>query len=328
LPTNLPPDFFNAEKRFRLAKSAAEKAACLEEMLSLIPKHKGTDHLRADYRRQLSKLKSSTQTPKKTSVQISAFRVEREGAAQVAVVGATNTGKSSLVAALTNAEPAISEAPYTTWRPMPGMMDLDGAQIQLIDTPPLDREYLEPELIDLIRRVDLILLVVDLQADPVEQLAASLATLADNQILTAYQSDDEPVERLAPSLPVLVLANKCDDESLDELCEIFREMMGEDRPVLAVSALTGRNFTQLKEAVFQRLDLVRIYSKTPGEEPDLEAPFVLKYGATVEELAGRVHKDFQEQLKFAKVWGSTAFDGQMVQRDYVLQDGDIIELHI
>jgi ribosome-interacting GTPase 1 len=303
-------------------------------MLSLIPKHKGTDHLRADYRRQLSKLKSEAQTHKKTSAQPSAFRVAREGAGQAALVGTANAGKSSLLAALTNAEPEISEAPYPTWRPAPGMMDADGAPIQLIDTPPLDREYLEPELIDLIRRTDLLLLVVDLQADPIEELKRLTNILGEHYIITHESGATSPAgEMQAESrptiyLPALVLANKCDDESLDELCLLFQEMMEGDWPVLAVSAQTGRNLERLKQAVFERLNLVRIYAKAPGKEPDLEAPFVLKKGSTVEELAAHVHKDFLEKLKFARVWGSSVFDGQMVQRDYVLQDGDIVELHI
>jgi hypothetical protein len=353
MPTNLPPEYFEAEKRFRLARSPAEKIACLEEMLSLIPKHKGTDHLRADYRRQLSKLKSSAQAHKKTGTQPSAFRIPREGAGQIAVIGATNTGKSSLVAALTNAEPEISEMPYTTRRPLPGMMAAGGAPIQLIDTPPLDRNWrLEPELIDLIRRADLILLVVDLQADPVEQLEKVVAILEDNAIIPAHRrakyhgsgEERQPSlkmrskgvdaavsaqleSRLATYHPVLVVANKCDDESLDELCAIFREMLDAEWLLEAVSARTGRNLDRLKQVVFDQLGLVRIYAKPPGRPTDLEAPFVLRKGATVEDLAGRVHKDILENLKFARVWGSTAFDGQMVQRDYVLHDGDIVELH-
>lgn len=328
MPTNLPPECFDIERRFRLAKSPTEKIACLEEMLSIIPKHKGTDHLRADYRRQLSKLKSAAQARKKSGTQPSAFRIEREGAAQVVVVGAANTGKSALVAALTKAEPEISPAPYTTWRPTPGMLEIGGAQIQLVDTPPLDREYLEPELIDLIRRADLVLLMVDLQGDPLEQLDRSVAALEENRIVPRHREGAYPTERLVTFLPFLVLINKCDDESWDEICQVFQELLTEEWSILAVSVKTGRNLDQLKQALFDALGLVRIYSKAPGRAPDLGTPFVLREGATVEDFAGRVHKDFLTKLKFARVWGSTEFAGQMVQRDYVLRDGDIVELRI
>lgn len=328
MPTNLPPDYFEAEQRFRLAKSNAEKIACLEEMLSTIPKHKGTDKLRADYRRQISRLKSEGHTRKGAAVQLSAFRIEKEGAGQVVVVGASNVGKSSLVAALSNAEPEISEVPFTTWAPLPGMMVVNKVQVQLIDTPPLDRDYLEPELVDLIRRADLIWLVVDLYADPVHQLEQSITRLEQNRIVPSHRRGNYPAERLLSAIPLLVVANKCDDESLDEVCAIFCELLEEEWPILPVSARTGRNLDRLKAWVFDQLDLVRVYSKAPGKEPDYEAPFVIKRGTTLEEFAGKIHQDFQKKLKFARVWGSTAFDGQMVQRDYILQDGDVVELRI
>jgi ribosome-interacting GTPase 1 len=207
------------------------------------------------------------------------------------------------------------------------MLDFEGVQIQLVDTPPLDREYLEPELIDLIRRSDLILLVVDLQTDPERQLEKTIATLEQNHILPAHRRDRYTGGEEVTFIPLLVVANKCDDESLDEICQVFHELLAEDWPALAVSARTGRDLEKLKRAVFDQLHLVRIYSRAPGKEPDFNAPFVMKQGATLEEFAGRIHKDFLEKLKFARVWGSTAFDGQMVQRDYPLQDGDIVELH-
>jgi ribosome-interacting GTPase 1 len=129
-------------------------------------------------------------------------------------------------------------------------------------------------------------------------------------------------------VPLLVLANKYDDEEVDENFEIFCELLEGDWPLLPISATTGRNLEQLKQVVFQQLEIVRIYSKAPGQEPDFSAPFVLKKGSTVAEFARKVHKDFYEQLKTARVWGSAVFDGQMVKRDHLLQDGDVVELHI
>lgn len=328
MPTNLPPDFYEVEKRYRLAKSPAEKIACLEEMLSIIPKHKGTDHIRADYRRQISKLKSESKTQKGGSIHVSAFRIDREGAGQVVVLGSTNVGKSALVDALTNASPEVAPTPYTTWRPTPGMMLVDNVQIQLIDTPPLDREYLEPELIDLIRRADLLLLVLDLQTHPDQQLEQTIDILRQNRIIPEHMKDHIEVEEYVWYVPLIVLTNKCDDESLDEICQILRELLEDDWPILSVSASTGRNLDLLRQTVFEQLELIRVYSKAPDEEPDFSEPIVLKKGATLEEFSKEIHKDFLEKLKFARVWGSSAFEGQMVQRDYVLQDGDVVELRI
>lgn len=328
MPTNLPPEALAAEKRYREAETVEDKIACLEEYLSLIPKHKGTDHLRADLRRQLSKLKASAQARKKTGKQDSAFRIEREGAGQVAVVGLTNVGKSSLVAALTNATPEVSEAPYTTWEPTPGMMPVENVQIQLIDTPPLSREYVEPELLNLIRRTDLVLLVVDVQTDPLHQLAEAVAILREHRIIPLHHLDRYTDERQPTVKPFLVLANKCDDADTDEVFDIFCALLEDRWPLLPVSAATGRYLERLKQAVFAQLGIMRIYAKPPGREPDFSAPFVMKQGSTVEEFAARVHRDFYENLKSARVWGSAAFDGQPVGRDYILHDGDVVELRL
>ena len=153
MPTNLPPEYFNAEERYRAAETPDEKIRTLEELISTIPKHKGTDKLRADLRRKLSKFKASAETRKGAGKRESVYNIDREGAGQVAVVGFANTGKSSLVAGLTNASPEVAEFPFTTWIPTPGMLLIDNVQVQLIDTPPLNRDFVEPELMDLLRQV-------------------------------------------------------------------------------------------------------------------------------------------------------------------------------
>jgi hypothetical protein len=96
--------------------------------------------------------------------------------------------------------------------------------------------------------------------------------------------------------------------------------------LLPVSAETGRNLDWLRRAVFDRLEIIRVYSKPPGEEPDLSAPFVMEKGGTVEDFATKVHQDFLQTLKSARIWGEGVYDGQMVGRDHVLHDGDVVEL--
>ncbi|RME46821.1 MAG: TGS domain-containing protein [Chloroflexi bacterium] len=328
MPTNLPPEALEAEQRYREARTIEEKIARLEEFISAIPKHKGTDKLRADLRRRLSKLRSSAQSRKKVSRQLSPYHIDREGAGQVVVIGPANVGKSALVDALTNAAPEVSPAPYTTWQPTPGMMPVYDIQVQLIDTPPLTREYVEPEFLDLIRRADLVLLMVDLLTDPIEQLEDTVAVLLENRIVPQhlkerYANQDQ---RRPTFVPLLVLVNKNDDETTDEIYEIFLGLLEDEWPLIPISVATGRNLDRLKQAVFEHLGVIRVYSKAPGKPPDLDVPFVLKKGSTVEEFAGKVHQDFLRNLKAARVWGSVPFDGQMVPRDYVLQDGDVVEL--
>ena len=328
MPTNLPPDYFEAEKRFREAKTPTDKITCLEEMLTIMPKHKGTDKLRAGLRKRISKLKDTVQGKKGLGKQTSAFRIDKEGAGQVAVIGPANVGKSALVAAVTNAGPEVADFPHTTWKPTPGMMPVEDIQIQLVDTPPLGKDYIEPELMDLIRRADLILLVVDLQTDPVQQLEDTVSLLEEHRIVAYRLKDHYAGHRGLTFVPILVYANKNDDESSEENFEIFRELLEDDWPMVSGSAGTGRNLEDLKSALVERLEVMRVYSKARGKEPDLSTPFVLKRGSNVSDFAGKVHKDFAERLKIARVWGEAVFDGQMVQRDHVLQDGDVVELHI
>jgi uncharacterized protein len=329
MPTNLPPDYFEVERRYRQAADPNEKAALLEEMYALVPKHKGTDHLRADMRRQLSKLNQEVQAQKRKGGQVSSYQVEREGAGQAVLIGPSNTGKSALLAALTHAEPEVSPGLFTTWKPLPGMMPVMDIQVQLVDTPALEAQFSEPGLFHLIRLSDLVLLVVDIHADPLGQVADALLLLRQHRIAPQPKAvvPDGNEERIT-FLPFMVLVNKIDDEGQDELFTICCELLDADWPILPVSALTCRNFEPLKTRVFELLEIVRVYAKPPGRAADLERPFVLNHGETVHDLARKVHRDFYEHLKSARVWGSAEFPGQMVTRDYLLEDGDIVELKI
>jgi ribosome-interacting GTPase 1 len=328
MPTNLPPDYFEIEKRYRAAQSDREKIELIEEMLSVVPKHKGTDHLRADLRRRLSKLKSRPQSKKGASKRESAFHVDKEGAGQVMVVGPANVGKSTLVAALTHATPEVSAAPYTTWQPVPGMMHFEDIQIQLVDTPSLNPDFIEPALMDLIRRADLILALVDLQTFPIQQLEDTIALLEQNRIVPRRWQNQYDDPRRIVFVPLQVLANKNDDERSDGDFQVLCELLEENWPLLSISATTGRNLERLRTLVYERLEIMRIYSKPPGQPPDLSAPFVMHQGGTIHDLAGAVHQDFARKLKSARVWGTGVYDGQMVGRDHILHDGDIVELRI
>lgn len=326
MPANLPPGYFEVEKQYKAATSPEEQVALLEELISTIPKHKGTDHLRADLRRKLSKLKETAQTRKKTGRASSAYHIDPEGAGQVVLVGATNVGKSALVDALTSASPEVSAAPFTTWTPTPGMMLVENVPIQLIDTPPLNPDYVDPEMLNLLRRCNLVLLLVDVQADPVEQLQEAITLLHENRIIAEHRQHTYSGLRRPTVKPFYVLANKCDDDSCDEVFDIFCELLDEEWPMLRASATTGRHIEQFKWAIFEKLGVMRIYAKPPGEEPALDAPFIMGVGGTVEEFARKVHRDFYDNLKSARVWGHGVHDGQQVGREHVLHDEDVVEL--
>jgi ribosome-interacting GTPase 1 len=328
MPANLPPMYFDAEKRFREARTPESKIEALEEMLTIMPKHKGTDKLRADLRRRIAKLKELAQQKKGGAKRDAAYVVEKEGAAQVLVVGAPNTGKSSLVAALTNASPEVGEFPHTTWRPTPGMAPYENIQFQLVDTPPITRDYLDPGMSDLMRRTDILLILVDLHDDPLQQLEESLTILQELRIYPV----DFPIPGSLKKPPfikkILVAANKVDNEDHLEDYHAFLELSEVDLPCTWISSGSGRNLNGLLQSLYELSGIIRVYTKVPGKEPNKKAPFVLPKMATLEELAAKIHKDFVSKLKFAKIWGTGVFDGQMVQRDYVLQDGDVVEIHI
>ncbi len=325
MPTNLPPDYFKIEEEFRKARSNEEKIALLKEMMSVVPKHKGTDRLRADLRRKLAALKRA---PKKKAVARyqTPYHIEREGAGQVVVVGPPNTGKSALLRALTNATPEVAPYPFTTWTPTPGMMPFENIQIQLIDTPPLNEDHVEPEMMNLIRRVDLVLLVVDLQGYPIQEFEDAMALLEEYRIAPSHHAQASEAEKGWSLKPFLVLVNKSDHPGDDDDVAVLQELFGDEWTLLPVSAETGRNLDQMKRAVFDLLEIIRVYSKPPGQEADRERPFVMEKGSTVEDFAAKVHQDFLETLKTARVWGEGVYDGQMAGRDHVLHDGDVVEL--
>jgi len=329
MPTNLPADYYNAEERFRSATTPEDKVKFLEEMLSTIPKHKGTDHLRADLRKKLSKFKTATMSKKVSKKQVSPYHINKEGAGQIVIIGCTNAGKSSLVQSQTNAEPEVSEVPFTTWSPTPGMMQIENIQVQLIDTPPFSEEYIDPEFLNLIRRVDLVLIMLDLHTDPVQQLNFIYKKLQENRIAPQHLEGTVEVEGFLLYVPSLVVVNKYDSEEYEEHYQIFKHLLDRDYPMLPFSTKTNYNMDLFKGTIFDILGVIRVYSKAPGKDPDLTAPFVIEKGTLLEEFAGKVHKDFQDKLKSARIWGTSAdFEGQLVSRDHVLEDEEVVELQI
>jgi len=324
MPANLPPQYYEVEKKYRSAKTVEDKLAALEEMLAIMPKHKGTDKLQADVKRRISKLK--TQEQKKSGKRTSGFQIKPEGAGQVVLVGPPNAGKSSLLRALTRAEPEIADYPFTTRTPMAGMAAFEDAQIQLVDLPPLTEDFMETWLPDQVRRADLVLVLLDLSGDPLHQLETVEKILAEKRIfLAGGRRPEEPV--IGVVKPCLLAANKLDHPEAEDTLILFQEMLGADRPVLPMSIHRADNLSRLPRLLFQALGVIRVYTKAPGKPADHRTPYVVPQGSTVLDLAAKVHKDMAETFQFARIWGGEKYDGQMVQRDYVLRDKDIIEIH-
>jgi len=326
MPTNLPPHYFEVEKIYREAKTAQEKIAALEEMLAIMPKHKGTDHLKADLRKKIAKLTQSVD--KKTATQRASMVIQKEGAAQLLILGQPNAGKSQLIATLTNASPPVADYPFTTQTATPGMMEFENIQIQLVDTPPLIADSAQPWLPPNLVRADALLVVVDLIDDPLEQMETIANELVKMRIDIGIVQVDEEQSAARRRKKTLIIGNKIDLDGARQNYEVLQELYQDKLPVLAISASKGTGLEELKLRIFQMLDIIRVYTKTPGQTPDLNDPIVLQRGSTLEDAAAEVHKDFRARLKYARIWGSGKHDGIMVKRDHILQDGDIIELHV
>jgi len=328
MPANLSPDYYEAEKHYKEARTDEERIEALQEMLAVIPKHKGTDKMQADLKHRISKLKEESQKKKGAVKQKSMFFIESEGAAQLLIIGPPNTGKSSLVATLTNASPEISPFSHTTHKPTPGMAMFENVQFQLIDTPPMTEEYVDPQMIDMIRRSDILVILLDITSDLIGQYEYIVSELAANRIFPEGTDLEEGVKRPAMFKKIIVLVNKVDARSQIEDFNTFTELVDLKTPTIPISILNNINLNTFLKTVFDLSRIIRVYSKYPGREPDLNEPFVIPRDSTLEDLAGKIHKDFLTKLKFARVWGKSAHSGQMIQRDHVLQDGDIVELHI
>jgi ribosome-interacting GTPase 1 len=328
MPANLPPQYYEAEKRYREAKEPQDKLKILHEMFAIMPKHKGTDKLQADLKFRISKLKKELQQKKKASRRDQYF-VEKEGAASVVLIGAPNVGKSQILSSLTNATPEIAPYPYTTLKPLCGMMPFENIQIQLVDTPPISSDFMEPWLSGIIRHADLILLAADLGSENmIEETETVFQRLEEYKIqLESEEKETNPMDGIAHKKTSL-LGNKSDLEKAEENLVVLKELYGQRFPVIFISAQKGTNLEGLKRHIFERLEIIRIYTKVPGKKADFEDPVILKIGSTPLDAARAIHKDFAFNLKYARIWGTGVYDGQMVQKDFVLKDGHVVEFHI
>ncbi len=325
MPANLPLDYFEAERRYKQASTTAEKVAALEDLMATVPKHKGTDHLRADLRRKLSQLnkEAQEQRKKKGGGRDSLYNIPREGAAQVAIVGFANSGKSSILANLTKAAPVIADYPLSTVLPCPGMMPYEDIQIQLVDLPPIPNETTDGWVSGIMRVADALLIVIDLAEDAEVQMELLLDQIGRWNIRTEKPRDGETrvlVKR------TLAAANKKDLPGAAGHFEALKAAFGSRYPMVALSCLKKDGLEDLKQEIFRLASVIRVYSKPPGKEPDLSMPYTVPIGSTVMDVAEKVHKDFVTKLKYARVWGSAKFEGMRVERTHVLKDRDIIEL--
>jgi uncharacterized protein len=322
LPANLTPQYYAAEENYKRAGSPEAKVKALQEMLAIIPKHKGTERLQGDIKKKIARLKEEGKKKKQTSGGFNPFGVEKQGAGQVVLAGYPNSGKSSLVGILSRAKVKIAEYPFSTALPVSGMMPYKDTFIQLVDTPPLSTDNIPSGLIGTFKEADALLIVIDVStAECLEQMEGLMTILQDREVIDL--SEDGMI--IAP-LPFIVVANKIDHPDAAENLQVIKELW----PALKMheTSNTGIGLEDLRVMLYEILNVIRIYGKAAGKPVDRERPFILPKGSSVLDFAEQVHKDFPKNLKSALVWGSSKFDGQAVAREYVLEDEDIVELQL
>ena len=327
MPANLPPAYYEAERKYRGAKSVPERIAALQEMTSATPKHKGTDHIRADLRARLARLMAELEKPRNTSSGPQPFSLRKEGAGQAILIGLPNSGKSQLLASLTGTTTKVAAYPFTTQVPQPGMVQYQNVRIQLVDTPAINDRDMQTRLFSLLRNTDLLVAVVDLTTDAVHQMEELLAELDiwGYRLLAEEEDPDEEGSRVEKR--AVVVGNKADTVGALDQLQRLDECHGDRFSPIMVSTLEEVGLEELREGIFGGLGLVRVYTKPPGGDPSYDAPIVLALGSRVQDAAVALHRDWQRRLRYSLLWGSGKFEGQRVGRDYVVSDGDVLEFH-
>jgi ribosome-interacting GTPase 1 len=388
--TNLPREATHKWKEVALAKRPQEKIKKIQEFLSLVPKHKGTESLRNHAKRKIASLREEivNKKRKKTGVGRSSFFVEKEGNTQIVILGFTNVGRSSLLSILTNAKVEISSYPYTTKDPTPGMFQYQDLQFQLVEAPALIENATDGgtwglKTLTVARNADGLLLMVDLSKDPVKQYSLISKELEKSRILTRkpkgkveiertykgaglkiiivgrlLNSTFKDIEELLKSYgihdamvkiqgeataddvedaifegtvyrPTILIANKTDYPNTAQKIEQLKNFIGDDIRILTTSCSRKNGLEKLGSEIFEMLDIIRIYTKEPNKKSPSKKPFTTKVDSTILDLAKKIHSDFYKQFSYAKIWAKRLrFSPQKVGGNFILEDGDIVELHM
>jgi ribosome-interacting GTPase 1 len=330
MAANLTPQYLEAEAEYKKAQTAEERLACLRKMFALLPKHKASEKLQAELKTKISDMREEAEKERHKSKKGGvSYKIPRQGAGQYVLVGAPNAGKSRLLTRLTRAAPEVAPYPFTTREPSAGMMDWEDVRVQLIDLPPITADVMEGFVSSMVRSADAALLLVDLADDDGPFAAqAVLEKLAETKTVLVREPPPEITDYSVEYVRTLLVANKSDADGASDRLDVVREMFDPVFPIHVIAAEHGDGLEELRAEIYKFLNVIRVYTKHPGKPPDTSSPFTCPAGSTLVEFAGLVHRDFAENLKSARIWGTGVFDGQTVKRDHVLHDKDIVELHV
>jgi uncharacterized protein len=328
MPANLTPQYHKAEQQYRAATTPQEELDALQEMLRLIPKHKGTDRLQADLKTKIAKAKTEATAPKPSGF-AKGFKLPLQGAGRILLIGPPNAGKSQLLCQITRAQSEVADYPFTTTQPVPGIALHEDCPFQLIDMPPITADVMDANTMNIVRGSDLVFLMADLGSDNIiEDMTAVLDRFRSGKTRLGRDTYlDENDLGVAYTRTFLVL-NKMDDPGAAERETILNEFLPLDFEVFRISAKTGDGCSALMQAAFERLEIVRVYSKNPKQkEADMTKPFTIRTGDTLVEFAEKIHRDIAASFKSARVWGMKVHPATVVKPDYEPVDRDVVELN-
>jgi ribosome-interacting GTPase 1 len=300
--------FAQLAKQRLVGKEGRERIREVRALLAELPDYRNGPY--ADLRKWLNSEIEESRV-RSSAVHRDSIAVRREGAAQIALVGPPNVGKSSLLQALSEIQIKTGDYPFTTLRPVPALTRIGGVLVQLVEIPGLIRGAGDDRgggraLLGVLRSVDAIVYCCRAGGDPAE--------------LEAVRSEVVGAGIDKPGFLAATRADEADGQAIDRLRLAFPELS-----VIGVSIIDEGSLDEFRAAVWRLTGLIRIYLRNLGATEDEPVP--IASGSTVSDVADGVHHELGASLAGARVWGASArFDGQRVGRDHVVQDGDVVEI--
>ena len=331
MAVNLTPQYHEADEKFRKAKTAAERLSYLEEMWVQLPKHKASEKLQAQLKTKLSKAREEVESPggpAKLTAGVAA-KFPRQGAGQILLIGPPNSGKSQFLGSLTEAKPDIAPYPFTTRQAQAGMLSWGEVRIQLIDTPPITSDVLDPSVLSLVRQADSCLLFTDLSDDDgIFQTLSVVDKLREFKTHLVAEPPEGNDDWTLAHVRTLLIGTRAQGSGVEDRLGVIQEMIPDGLMLLEAELVDSMDgYEIIKEKVWKSLKMIRAFPKKPGKGVVREDMIALDEGSTVHDMALAIHKELGDKVKSARLWGpSAAMDGAVVSRHHELMDGDMVEL--
>lgn len=300
--------FAQVAKRRLAGKEGKDRIREVRALIAELPDYRNGPY--ADLRKSLLGEIEDTRV-RSNAVQRDSIAVRREGAAQIALVGPPNVGKSSVLQALSEIQIKTGDYPFTTLRPVPALTRVHGVLVQLVEIPGLiggasDDKGGGRALLGVLRSADAIVYCARASHDPDE-----LATVMNE------------VEIAGIDKPAILAATRADEATADEITRV-REAFPE-LAMVPVSVLDPESLDSLRDHIWRMTGLIRVFLRNNGSTS--AAPLALAVGATVADVADSVHHDLGASFTAARIWGPSArFEGQRVGREHVVADADTVEI--